>query len=96
MLLEAMAARRPIVTTRIRGVAAVCGDADVAELVEPGDAGAIATAVTRLLADPCRMQQLAHRARKHVETHFSDTVMKARTWSVYQSVARAKGMSLGG
>jgi glycosyltransferase involved in cell wall biosynthesis len=95
MLLEAMATRRPIVTTRIRGVAAVCGDADVAELVQPADAGAIAAAISKLMADPSRMQQLARRAREHVEKHFSDEVMKARTWSVYERVARAKGVALG-
>lgn len=50
-LLEAMAACRPIVATRVGGVPHVLGDGQYGRLVPPGDADALATALGTLLAD---------------------------------------------
>jgi glycosyltransferase involved in cell wall biosynthesis len=98
MLLEAMAAGRAIVATRIKGIIDVCEAvseaADVAVLVEPGDAAALARAVLSLAADPARRAQLGVNARSRIESHYSDTIMKARTWRVYEAVARNRGIRL--
>ena len=93
-LLEAMAARCPIVATRIKGIVDVCGNADVAALVEPGNSVGIADAVSNLLSDPNRAREMGQRARHHLESNFSDDMMIERTWAVYESIARAKGLSL--
>jgi phosphatidylinositol alpha-mannosyltransferase len=52
VLLEAMAAGRPVVATSIPGYAAVARDGVDALLVPPGDAGALASALERVVTDP--------------------------------------------
>ena len=56
VLLEAFAARLPVVATDVGGVGPVARGA--AELVPPGDAEAAAAAVQRLVADPARRDRL--------------------------------------
>ena len=51
VLLEAMAARVPIVATAVGGVPEVLEEGRAGALVPPGDAGALAAAIARLLAD---------------------------------------------
>ena len=52
VLLEAMAAGRPVVASRIDGYVGLVGDADCgARIVPPGDAPALAREITALLAD---------------------------------------------
>jgi glycosyltransferase involved in cell wall biosynthesis len=51
VLQEAMRAGRPVVATRVGGTPELTGE-DAAVLIEPDDAAALATAVTRLLDDP--------------------------------------------
>ena len=50
VLLEAMACEKPIVASRIDGYIGLAGDADCGPLVPPGDADALAVALTGLLA----------------------------------------------
>jgi glycosyltransferase involved in cell wall biosynthesis len=57
---EAMAAGVPVVATAVGGVPDLIGDAG--ELVEPGSAAALATAVRRLLTDSAYSGELAERA----------------------------------
>lgn len=51
-ILEAMAAARPVVATRVGGVPELVRDGVSGWLVAPGDAPAMATAIDRLLGDP--------------------------------------------
>jgi glycosyltransferase involved in cell wall biosynthesis len=68
-MLEAMAAGIPVVATRSgRGVEdALAGDAGV--LVPVGDADALATAVTALIADPARRAELGRRGRERARDY---------------------------
>jgi glycosyltransferase involved in cell wall biosynthesis len=52
VLVEAMAHRRPVVGSRVGGIPLVVRDGHNGLLVPPGDAGALAGALIRLLADP--------------------------------------------
>jgi glycosyltransferase involved in cell wall biosynthesis len=61
-LLEAMAAERPCVATSVGGIPEVVTDGVDGLLVPPGDADALATAVSKLLADPDRRADLGARA----------------------------------
>jgi glycosyltransferase involved in cell wall biosynthesis len=69
-LLEAMAAGVPIVASRVGGVPELVDDA-CAELVPPGDPGALADAIERLLGDPALARRQAQAARARVEAHFT-------------------------
>jgi phosphatidylinositol alpha-mannosyltransferase len=62
-LLEAMAAGRPIVASDISGYAGVARAGIDADLVEPGNAAALAAALARALTDPEHARALAASAR---------------------------------
>ncbi|MDZ7825089.1 MAG: glycosyltransferase family 4 protein [Gammaproteobacteria bacterium] len=78
---EAMACGVPVVSTRGGALAEVVGDAG--ELVPPGDAGALASAVSGLLGDPGRRRGLAARGRSRVLERFSWTVTAERMTDYY-------------
>jgi glycosyltransferase involved in cell wall biosynthesis len=63
--LEAMAVGTPVVATRAGALADTLGDA--ALLVEPGDAGALTTALARALDDPATRAALIERGQRNVE-----------------------------
>lgn len=69
VLMEAMAARLPVVTTRIAGVPELVEDGVSGLLVPPGDADALRVALARLLCDAhlCRDMGKAGRARVMAE-----------------------------
>lgn len=66
-LAEALAAGRPTVASAIEGYAAVARDGIDAKLVPPGDAGALARAVTGLMRDRSELTRLAAAARERAE-----------------------------
>ena len=64
VLLEAMAAGRPIVASRIPGYAEVLTHGEEGLLVPPKDGEALAVALGELLADPDRCRELGERGRR--------------------------------
>jgi phosphatidylinositol alpha-mannosyltransferase len=63
VLLEAMAAGRPLIASNIEGYASVLTHGVEGLLVMPKDAGALAAALLELLADPTRRQEMAEKGR---------------------------------
>ncbi|MHC5054860.1 MAG: glycosyltransferase family 4 protein [Planctomycetota bacterium] len=70
VLLEAMAARRAVVATRVAGVEDVIEDGVTGRLAPPGDAPAIAEAISGLLGDSGARRDLGSAARRRVEAAF--------------------------
>jgi glycosyltransferase involved in cell wall biosynthesis len=70
-LLEAMAAGLPVIATAVGGLPEVVTDGDNGLLIPPRDAGALAGALERLLANLAFAQRLGANARAHVREHFS-------------------------
>jgi glycosyltransferase involved in cell wall biosynthesis len=64
VVVEGMAAGKPVVATRAGGVTEIIIDEDSGLLVPPGNADALATAICRLLADPALRVRLAERGRQ--------------------------------
>lgn len=92
VLLEAMAAGRAVVSSSVGGIPSVVRDGVNGLLVPPGDSGALATALLRLLADASLRGRLGSAARADVETHYRWEDIAARTESVYLSaIAGASG-----
>jgi len=70
VLLEAAAARLPIVTTPVGGIGEFVRDGETGLLVEPGDAAALADAIERLIGDAQLRLRLGEQARREVEHRF--------------------------
>jgi phosphatidylinositol alpha-mannosyltransferase len=69
VLLEAMAAQRPIVATQIEGYAELVRDAGCARLVGVNDPSALASAIDSLLDDSGLRQQLGQRGAEFVRRY---------------------------
>jgi glycosyltransferase involved in cell wall biosynthesis len=89
-LLEAMAARLPIVVTDVGdNRKLVGGDGACALVVPPADAGALATAISRLSADPARGAKMGAQGRAAFEQRFTVGHMIAAHEHFYeQALAR--------
>ncbi|MNS26441.1 D-inositol 3-phosphate glycosyltransferase [compost metagenome] len=71
VLIEAMAAWRPIVASRAGGVPEIVLDGDTGVLVPPGEPEALADAIAAVVIDRDRAAALGAAARRRVEKHFS-------------------------
>lgn len=83
-ILEAMAAERAVVTTRVGGNPELVVDGETGFLVEPKDAHALADAVTRVLSDPAEARRLGHNGLSRVQSRFSIGAMVREYESIYQ------------
>ena len=71
VLMEAMAARVPVVTTRIAGVPELVEDGVSGLLVPPGDVHALQAAIERLLYDKHLCRDVGEAGRLRVEVEFA-------------------------
>lgn len=85
-LLGAMATRRAIVATRIKGIIDVCGDNETAILVEPSDVDSLATAIKAFLQDEKMVDRFGSNARRKIENEYSEAAMNALIWSYYKNL----------
>jgi len=83
-VLEAMAARKPVVATNVTGSRDAVVPGETGFLVPPEDPPALARAVLRLLADPQTARRMGEAGRRHVEQHFTVTQMVAETCNLYE------------
>ncbi|MEE4381052.1 MAG: glycosyltransferase family 4 protein [Pseudomonadales bacterium] len=90
---EAMACGVPVISSRGGALPEVVGDAGL--LVPPGDAPAIADAVTALLDDPGRRAGLGARGRRRVVEQFSWSVAARRLGDYYGRVLADRARSTG-
>lgn len=67
---EAMVAGRPIVASRVGGLPEAFNDGEQGFLVEPGDVGALARAITTLVRDPERIRLMGHAARRYASERY--------------------------
>jgi glycosyltransferase involved in cell wall biosynthesis len=83
-LLEAMSCGLPVASTRVSGSVDIFADVDIGELTAPGDAGAMATAIARLLADPARRAACGSRARSYAMEKYSINSVANDTSALYE------------
>jgi glycosyltransferase involved in cell wall biosynthesis len=85
-VLEAMAAGKPIVASRVGGIPEMLVDGENGLLVPPGDTAALAMGLTRLLEDPPFRERLGAAARARAERDFSLAALRAATERIYCSL----------
>jgi glycosyltransferase involved in cell wall biosynthesis len=80
VVLEGLAATRPVIVTRVGGPEEIVVDGRSGLLVPPADAAALRSALQTLQEDPAYARQLAVGGRRRVEEHFS-VQRSAERWS---------------
>jgi glycosyltransferase involved in cell wall biosynthesis len=88
-LLEAMAARCAVVTTRAGGCPEVVGDSGL--VVEPGDVPALEQALGRLMREPRYAEELGARAARRVQSKFGWPAIASRHEAAYERALRWAG-----
>ncbi len=86
-VLEAMAAGRPVVATAAGGTPEVIEDGRNGRLVPPGDAEAMARALTELIENQALARRLGEQAARDARERFGIDVMVRRFESFYVSLA---------
>jgi glycosyltransferase involved in cell wall biosynthesis len=89
-VLEAMAARVPVIATRVGGVPEIVQDGLNGLLVPPGDEATLHVVLERLVADPQLRLTLGQAGRDHVEASFTLDKMVTKVEGIYEELARAK------
>lgn len=87
-VLEAMAARRPVVATRVGGLPDVVSDGETGVLVPPADPQALARAIVGLLANPDRRAAMGEAAGRRVRDRFPVERMVTLTEEAYRRSGR--------
>jgi glycosyltransferase involved in cell wall biosynthesis len=87
--LEAMAAGKPVVATRVGGLAEAILDGQTGLLVEPCDGRAIADAVAKLISDRPMARHMGLQGRQRVLDQFTLTQMAAQNEAYYYEVLGA-------
>lgn len=82
--LEALAAGRPVVATRVPELEEVIVDGETGYLVPPGDKVALARQTRVLLDDPALVNRLAEAGKKRVAERFSAARMVAECAALYE------------
>jgi glycosyltransferase involved in cell wall biosynthesis len=90
VILEAMAARRPVVATNIGGPPEILDGGRCGLLVPPGDAGAIADACGKYLDDEVFRLETVEKAYGRLKEEFDITGTVARTVVLFRDVCRTR------
>jgi glycosyltransferase involved in cell wall biosynthesis len=92
---EASALGRPVVATRVGGVAEWARDGETALLVPPNDSAALADALASLANDPERSRQLGARAMAHVLPRFTAERVARSFEGIYDEMLTRSAASYG-
>jgi glycosyltransferase involved in cell wall biosynthesis len=87
VLLEAMATRLPVLSTRVSAIPEVVLDGETGLLVPPADAAALAQSMRRLAGDAKLRACLGLAGEARVRAHFGLERMIEETLAVYRAVA---------
>ena len=86
--IEALAAGRPVIASRVGGLPEVIGEGVAGILVEPGDPAAFAAALRRLAGHPAAARALGEAGVARVRARFTMQGMARATLELYRRLAR--------
>lgn len=87
VLVEALSHGRPVIASDAGGIPDIVRDGETGLLVPPGDAGALAAALSALVGDPELAARLGERGRDHVAREFAWPVIIRRLLALYERLA---------
>lgn len=90
-ILEAMAARVPVVATRVNGIPEVVEEGKTGLLVPWNDAHALASAILKLLCDPLLSRKMGEAGRQRVEEHFDLDQLHDAVFRLYEQIGNRDG-----
>ena len=86
VLLEAMAAGKPLVATHVGAIPEVLQHERQGLLVPPDDSASLSDAIARLVVDEALRQTLGRAGRATVEQQYTESVMIQRTLALYDRI----------
>ncbi|HEX8149713.1 MAG TPA: glycosyltransferase family 4 protein [Pyrinomonadaceae bacterium] len=86
VLIEAMAARRPVVASEVGGIPEIVEDGVTGRLVGPDRPAEFAAAISFALANPDTLSHMGEAGRRRVERHFSDDANVPSVMGIYRRV----------
>jgi glycosyltransferase involved in cell wall biosynthesis len=89
VVIEGMAAGKPVVATRGGGVPEIVVDGVTGLLVPMGEAAPMADAIVRLLSDPSSATAMGHAGRQHVADHFTIQHTARKLEAIYETILAA-------
>jgi glycosyltransferase involved in cell wall biosynthesis len=95
VLLEAMAAGRPIVASRVATIPEVVADGETGLLVPAGDPLALADALAQLAEDPDRAARMGEAGRERLRRQFSVEKMVGDTELLYRELLDERALGVG-
>lgn len=90
-LLEALAAQKPVVATRVGAVPGIIENERTGILVDPGDVSGLSAAITRLLRDPGLRRRLGENGQTLVCQQFSAGAMAQKYLALYETLVSERG-----
>ena len=88
--LEAMAAGKPVIASRMGGLAESVVDGVTGLLVRPGDGAALADAIEKLVREPARAAAMGNQGRERVAQHFTLEQMALKNEAYYYDLVDAQ------
>jgi glycosyltransferase involved in cell wall biosynthesis len=89
VVMEAMAAGKPVVATAVGGTPELVVHEETGLLVSPRDPQALAASVHQILADPERSRRMGKAGRQRIEQHFTLERMVTKTETIYEQILLA-------
>ncbi len=93
-ILEAMAARVPVVATKVGGIPEIVEAHKTGLLIPPRDPDAICEAVTWVMQNAREVEQMVARAKQQIADHFSLDQMVTKIEATYERLLKKKVSSL--
>lgn len=95
VIIEAMAAARPVVSTRLAGIPELVVHGETGLLVAPGDTSALAEVLEQLIRDPELRSSYGRAARARIEQHFRIERTVAPLFELLQNTPGAPEKAIG-
>jgi glycosyltransferase involved in cell wall biosynthesis len=92
-VLEAMAARKAVVASRVGGLAELVIDSETGLLVAPRDVEGLANAIAKLAGDKILIQELGRKGAERLKAHFTMEQMAQSNEAYYYALLEKSDLS---